>query len=151
MRNPQAALFPDSLKMVAPEAFVKQLYVHDSNITVHLSGTTAKRLHQSKDSYDDEAVIAKNFIIDGKSYQKISEYIARPAPAAQKPNASSAQSSTTARDNEKMEQRKRIMDEMASLEIEKANTKGLFAGMKKKKIDKRLDELSSLLRSLSSN
>lgn len=141
---------PESLQKTDEESFVESTFTDKSSITVYLSGSTARRLHQNKDEFQDEAAVAKAFVIDGNRYSKISEYIANPKPAPRPvtavPSRPTVQQSNTG--DQKQFRRNQLRRQIHDLETERDSAKGLFAGMKRKKLQKQIDELTEQLNRL---
>lgn len=66
---------PKSLISIKPNAFAKDMNSHESNVIVQLSGKTAETLYSNKTIEDEYTLDAGGFIIDGRSYRSIEEYI----------------------------------------------------------------------------
>ena len=141
---------PDSLKKLDTAAFYEsndnRKFV--SHINVHLSGKCAAQLKIVQGlgpSQSPPYSVAKAFIIDGKAYSKIEDYQAELERADRERREKQRQEEEEAR---KEAQRESLRKEIARLENEKAELKGLFSGMKKKKLQNQIEELLDDLRKI---
>ena len=121
---------PDSIVYVDHSAFYDNLARCSSHITVHLSEETALRLERTKDpKTDQEAFCAKQVEIGGETYPDLRTFMKE-----------------YERRQEEKKQRDQIWEQISQLEKEQEAVTGLFAGMKKKRIQRQIDELKSELR-----
>lgn len=142
---------PDSIRKVDNYAFLYEYSDTDqkSNITVRLSGKLARYLVANNVYKQMPAILAKDFIIDGVRYRSLEEYVQHSAPrpvAAPKPVQAPA--ATQGADDQKERQRNHIRGLIRDLEKERDAIKGLFAGMRRNKIQKQIDELKAKLRQI---
>ena len=125
-----------------------------------MSGETAIRLERTKQDPQLPAIIAKEYIIDGEKFADIKEYITKKEREEQirREAEERARREQARRDKEEEDrkaaeakrkaERDRINEEIFDLTYEMDSLKGLFAGMKRKKLQKRIDELNEQLRKL---
>ena len=152
---------PDSLKSVDRNAFVSDdsdINNHRSEVTLYLSGKLAEYLDAHNPYPGLTVIIAKAFVIDGKRYSTISDYVKvrkeeeqRRREAEEHAKREQARREREEADRKAAEARKkaerdRINEEIFDLTSEMNSLRGLFAGMKRKKLQKRIDELNEQLR-----
>ena len=140
---------PDSIKTIDVDAFVDDILHKDdfTHITVHMSGNLARKLESRNDDPYRPAFYAKAYAIDGKCYSSIKDYIAY----AEKQRQETAERERQERvrkqaEEQKQQQRNRLSKQIHDLEKERDEAKGLFAGMKRNRLQKQIDELYDLLR-----
>ena len=160
---------PDSIKHVNRLAFVSHYGTDEphSDITLDMSGMLARYLDEHNDYPSLPAVYAHAYIIDGKQFASIGDYIkqAKEQEQLQREEAERRRAAeervrqeNTRREREEAErkaaetrkaaERDRINGEINSLRAEMDGLRGLFAGLKRKKLQKRIDELNEQLRRL---
>ena len=152
---------PDSIQNVDRRAFSFDAgSLETSYITVHMSGETACRLEKTKKQQSISAIVAKAFIIDGKQYEDIKDYVtakereeqlqkeAEERVRQEQARHEREEAERKAAEARKQERKKRIQAEIQSLTSEMNSLRGLFAGLKRKKLQARIDELNEQLRRL---
>ena len=145
---------PNSLKTLYKGAFINTTRNSIAPyITVHMSLATAQRLkYADRLESDDTNSIVKEFVIDGISYSRFEDFQAKYAQEEQEKRERARLEQEEAEKKEaeakKKEQRNRIEAEINRLTIEMNSQKGLFAGMKRKKLQAQIDELNDQLRRL---
>ena len=140
---------PNSLKKLDRCAFYEADGKKEatSHITVHMSAQCAKNLQivSMRAQYGPSHSVAKAFIIDGKSYATIEEYKAEVEKEERVLRERQRQEEEKRRmqleETKKAAQRESLKKEVLRLTDEMNAIKGLFSGMKKKKIQKLIDEL----------
>ena len=166
---------PSTIRKVARDAFRCDLYDEDkSETTIYISGIAARRLVEGKRNKKKTALVAKGFVIDGKEYQTLEEYVnksgsmiedqktkaqeeqERAERIAQAEREKKAQIEQAERDRKEKEQRENearkqkkrdaLLAQIHELQKEQENARGLFAGMKRKKLQREIDELNAQLR-----
>ncbi len=145
---------PDSLRKLDRTAF------HDgtgdkfssSKIKVHLSGKCAKGLtiENVYQQYGPSHTVAKVFVIDGKEYKTIEDYrseLEKEDRLRRERQRQEEERKKKQQDEEKKAaQRESLRKEISKLTEEMNAIKGLFSGMKKKKIQKQIDELQDRIK-----
>ena len=154
---------PDSLKTVDRNAFISDdsdVHNYLSEVTLYLSGKLAQHLNAHNPYPGLTVITAKAFVIDGKKYDSIEGYakLAREEEQRQREAEERERREKARREREEAErraaeerkkaERERINNEIAGLRAEMDSLKGLFAGMKRKKLQKQIDELNEQLRRL---
>lgn len=143
---------PDSIRWIDNDAFLVEFSVSNprSNMTVRLSGNLARYLVRNNEYPDIPAIRAKEFIIEGRSYRSLEDYVRKPGSGkpvkTESPGRNAPPSQET--DEQKQQRRDAILKQIKDLETERDAAKGLFSGFKKNKLQKRIDELKEKLRQL---
>lgn len=136
---------PESLQHITSDSFTEDLYSEKATYSVYLSGTTAARLMANKEGYETEAV-AKEFIIDGRSYRQIEDYMAarRAAPVQQPVRQPQNSLDKTFSSIEKS-----LAElELAALRVELQKTTGVLAVFKRMKLQRQIAELEEKIRNM---
>ena len=128
--NLQHIYLPESIQSVDRTAFVEEeANLRESHITVHMSGNTAMYLEKKNRFSSVSTIVARDFVIAGERYTDISDYTGV----------------RKAEESEAEKRRKEINEQIYKLIAERDSIKGLFSGMKRKKIQKVIDELRNQL------
>ena len=150
---------------------ITEPYIDQSGITLYLSGRLARYLDEQNPNKPISAIIAKEFVIDGKRYESVEEYAKKAREEEQRQREAEErkriekarrereeaehraeeerkEAERRAAEERKKEERDRINGQIYDLSQEMASLKGLFAGMKRKKLQKQIDELNERLRGL---
>lgn len=131
--NLQHIYLPESIQSVDRTAFVEEeANLGESHITVHMSGNTAMHLEKKNRFSSVSTIVARDFVIAGERYTDISDYTGV----------------RKAEESEAEKRRKEINEQIYKLIAERDSIKGLFSGMKRKKIQKVIDELRNQLEKL---
>lgn len=128
---------PDTIGHIEHDAFSYSLLNRESQIIVHLSGALAKRLNDQNEIYTT-ALRAKSFVIDGRPFQTIEEYIQTLEKEAE---AERERARIAVNERKRQKKREEILQRIQDLEAEKASLKGLFSGFKRNKLQREIDGL----------
>ena len=152
---------PNSLKSIASDAFASDGTLHpQSNTILYLSGKLATYLVNNNPYIGLPVVIAKEVVIDGMKYKSLEYYVENHEREEQIRRESEQRERQERERRERDERERRAAEERKKAERERINAeiydlsqemdslKGLFAGMKRKKLQKRIDELNEQLRRL---
>lgn len=145
---------PDSLKTLWKDAFQDGFVKTGKHVTIHMSGALAGRLRYETNSgdVDDRLTAVKAFVIDGVTYDRLEDYRAKLAQEARAKQDQARReregAERRAAEERKKAERERINAQIYDLSQEMDSLKGLFAGMKRKKLQKQIDELNERLRRL---
>ncbi len=131
---------PESLKKIDKYAFTTNDRNNKSSVSIHLSGRLARILADNNSGGNE--ILAKEFIIDGNTYKSINEY------AEKQKEAELREKQERLTRERKAKERERITEEINYLNSEMNSMKGLFGGIKRKKIQEQIDELKKQLRTL---
>lgn len=136
-KNLKELKLPDSLKVVDCNALRPDLNDPNSYITVYMSGRLARWLVEQNEFYYT-ALKVKSCIIDGREYDTLENYVEIAKKEAEQRTI----------EQRKKEQRDLISAEIQSLTAEMNSLRGLFAGMKRKKLQKQIDALNEQLQNI---
>jgi hypothetical protein len=141
---------PDSIRWIDNDAFLVEFSVTNprSNMTVRLSGNLARYLVRNNEYPDLPAIRAKEFIIEGRSYRSLEDYVRKPGSGklVQQESLPGKVIPSQETDEQKQQRKNAILKRIRDLEAEREAIKGLFAGMRRNKIQKQIDELKDQLR-----
>lgn len=140
---------PDSIRKVNVSSFIVEAGKDQSLVTVHLSGKLARYLEQHKEYSALPAVRAKGFVIEGRWYISIEDYVKKSAAE----RAAQAERERQERARKEEEERKRrernaLTQRIQALEKERDGLTGLFAAFKRRKLQNEIDELKEKMRRL---
>ena len=130
---------PSTIRSISRNAFLDDLAGTTSKVIIHIPGKAARRLVDKKEFRGLSAVIAAGFVIDGNQYSTMEEYVEK-IEAEEK-----AARDREIQEKQKAEQRNALLKQIRDLEAERDAAKGLFAGMKRNKLQKQIDELREKL------
>ena len=111
-------------------------------MTIHLSGKLAKYIADHNPYPSLNALKAKALIIDGVRYDSVNEY------AEKQKRAEERERHEREDRKRKAAERERIALEIRDLTEEKNSLKGMFSGIKRKKIQEQIDALNRQLQIL---
>lgn len=138
---------PSTVEIIDDDAFKWETLSRRSDITVYMTGASAKKVYANAKREELDLPGAKSFIIDGKSYTDLEDYV-RASERERQAAAERQRQEMLKRDEEarKNTQRNSLRQRISQLEKERDTLKGLFAGVKRNKIQREIDELNALLR-----
>lgn len=144
---------PDSLKTLWKDAFQDGFVKTGKHVTIHMSGAMAAHLrYETYGEVDDRLTAVKAFVIDGVTYDRLEDYRAKLAQEARakqdQARREREEAERQAAEERKKAERERINAQIYDLSQEMESLKGLFAGMKRKKLQKQIDDLNEQLRRL---
>ena len=139
---------PDSIRKIDNDAFLAEFSVTNpvSHLTVKLSGKLARYLVANNEYPDIPALRARDFVVDGERYKSLEEYVRR-APKQER-NRTVSTDGNSASDEQKQHERNALINRITALEKERDSLGGLFAGLKRKKLQREIDDLKDQLRRL---
>ena len=139
---------PDSIRKIDNDAFLAEFSVTNpvSHITVKLSGKLARYLVANNEYPDIPALRAREFVVDGERYKSLEEYVRR-APKQER-NRTVSTGGNGASEEQKQHERNALINRITALEKERDSLGGLFAGLKRKKLQKEIDMLKEEIRRL---
>lgn len=158
---------PSSIKEVALSAFIRKPGIDlSSYITIQIPGTAVRDVVKNKSLKGVSAVDAAGFMIDGRRYPTLENYLdtveAEEKERIERERAEKREREERERrerEEHEQQERQRLEDEqrrerqrsdlenlIRQLKQERDSLKGLFAGMKRKKIQKEIDALTEQLR-----
>lgn len=152
---------PSTIRSIERNAFVAELSADPSSkITLHIPGVAARQVEKNKKYRGLSAVIAAGFMIDGNWYPTLERYVEK-VEAEEKAKIERERAEQRARaERERQEkerreaaarkeqQKKVLLKQIHDLEMERDSITGLFAGMKRNKLQKQIDEFNEKLRRL---
>ena len=128
---------PDTIVKIEHDAFSYSVLNRESQIIVHLSGALAKRLNQQNEIYFT-ALRAKSFVIDGRPFQTIEDYIHTTEKEAE---AERERLRIAEDERRRLKKREKILQQIQDLEEEKSSLKGIFSGFKRNRLQREIDSL----------
>lgn len=139
---------PDSIRKIDNDAFLAEFSVTNpvSHITVKLSGKLARYLVANNEYPDIPALRAREFVVDGERYMSLENYVRR-APKQER-NRTVSTGGNGATEEQKQHERNALINRITALEKERDSLGGIFAGMKRKKLQREIDDLKDQLRRL---
>ena len=139
---------PDSIRKIDNDAFLAEFSVTNpvSHITVKLSGKLARYLVANNEYPDIPALRARDFVVDGERYKSLEDYVRR-APKQER-NRTVSTGGNGATEEQKQHERNALINRITALEKERDSLGGLFAGLKRKKLQKEIDMLKEEIRKL---
>lgn len=139
---------PDSIRKIDNDAFLAEFSVTNpvSHITVKLSGKLARYLVANNEYPDIPALRARDFVVDGERYKSLEEYVRRAPKQERNRNVSTGGNGAT--EEQKQHERNALINRITALEKERDSLGGLFAGLKRKKLQKEIDMLKEEIRRL---
>lgn len=150
---------PSTIRKVDSNAFVKELGPDmASQITIYIPGVAARNVVKNKEYSCFDAVIAAGFMVDGRWFPALENYVDQ-FEAEEKKRIERERAEQREREERERQERQRREDEqrrerqrgdlenrIRQLKQERDSVKGLFAGMKRNKIQKEIDALTEQLR-----
>ena len=152
---------PSTIRSVDRDAFVDQIAAEStSKITVLVSGEAARRIVNSKKYNVLSAIIAAGFVVDGAWYPTLEKYVEdyeaeqrarRERELALQRKRAEQERQEKARKEAEARREQEITatyKQIRELEKERDEVTGIFAGLKRKKLQKQIDELREKLKRL---
>lgn len=162
----KAVHLPDSLQRV--DKFIFGMGGDSPYAVAHMSGALAHRLQAKSDRFTS-AISARGFVIDGEGYSDLNDFVRKNTQAAPQPDSAAertrqvqaapqpgnaaerapqAQAAPGTAHEQNRRQRRRITMEIQALTEEMNSLTGIFASMKRKKLQNQINELQEQLRRL---
>ena len=145
--NLKTIRLPSSIRHVESSAFTSDAIGNESRMTVYVPESTVAGLVSTNKYPPLPTCIAAGFMIGGERYPSLENYL-ETGEERKRQRAEQERQEQIRREQEAGKQRRRdeLHRQIAELEKERDSLKGLFAGLKRNKIQKQIDELKEQIR-----